>query len=107
MDFSLLQAVVSWIQEALRSAPVHIPGITRSGALLSHAVAPTSGLGLTDIWSFWRGSENSYLPELKQVIPNVDVNEDGYSGSHLLLEFRDTASSIRAFSDGTSRESDL
>src|SRR5258708_37191888 len=98
MDFSLMQAVVSWIQEALRSAAVHIPGITRSGALLSHAVGPTSGLGLIDIWLSWRGSENSYPPELKQVIPNLDDNEDGYSGSHLLLEFRDTASSIRAFS---------
>ena len=108
IDFSVLQAVISWMQEALRSAPVHLPGITRSAALLSHAVAPTSGLGLTDIWSSWRGSVNlnSYAPELEQVISNVDDNEDGYSGSHLLLKFRDTASSIRVFSDGTSRESD-
>ncbi|KAH9179366.1 midasin [Lactarius sanguifluus] len=54
IDFSLLQAVVSWIQEALRSAPVHISGITRSAVLLSNSVAPTSGFGLTDIWSSWR-----------------------------------------------------
>lgn len=79
IDFSVLQAVISWVQEALRSAPVPIPDITRSGALLFHAVAPTSGLGLTDIWSSWRGSVNlhSYPTELEQGIPN----EDGYSGS--------------------------
>ena len=85
IDFSLLQAVISWIQEALRSAPVRLPGITRSGALLSHAVAPTSGLGLTDIWSSWRGlvNFNSYPPELEQVISGEVDNEDGYSGSRI------------------------
>lgn len=85
IDFSLLQAAISWIQETLRSAPVHLPAITRSGALLSHAVSPTSGLGLTDIWSSWRGSINlnSYPPELEQVIMDVDDNDDGYSGSHI------------------------
>lgn len=85
IDFSLLQAVVSWIQEALRSAPVHLSAITRSGALLSRAVSPTSGLGLTDIWSSWRGSVtlNTHPPEVEQAIMGVDDNEDGYSGSHI------------------------
>ncbi|KAI9443340.1 midasin [Lactarius indigo] len=85
IDFSLLQAVVSWIQSALQSAQVHIPGITRSAALLSETVAPTSGFGLTDIWSSWRGSanSNSYPPELVQVIPGVDDNEDEYRGSRI------------------------
>ncbi|KAH9080394.1 midasin [Lactarius deliciosus] len=85
IDFSLLQAVVSWIQEALRSTPVHIPGITRSAALLSNSVAPTSGLGLTDIWSSWRGSANlnSSPPELVQVILGVDDDEDEYMTGRL------------------------
>lgn len=85
VDFSLLQAVISWIQEALRSAPDHLTSISRSGALLSHAVAPTSGLGLADIWSSWRVSVklNPHLPELKQAISEVDVNGDGSSGSRI------------------------
>jgi hypothetical protein len=84
MDFSLLQAVASWIQEALRSAPAHLTCISRSGALLSQAVAPTSGLGLLDIWSSWSGSVklNSHLPGLEQAISD-DVNADGYSGSRI------------------------
>jgi hypothetical protein len=87
LDFSLLQAVVSWIQEALRSAPVHFPGITQPWALLSQTVAPTSGLGLTDIWSSWRGSVDIYSrsAELGQVISGADAddNEDRYSESHI------------------------
>jgi hypothetical protein len=84
IDFSLLQAVISWIQEALRSAPVHLPRITRSEALLSRAVSPTSGLGLTDIWSSWRGSvkSKSHPSEPEQVISGVDDN-DVYRGSHI------------------------
>lgn len=85
VDFSLLQAVISWIQEALRSAPDHLTCISRSGALLSHAVAPTSGFGLADIWSSWIGSVklNTHLPELKQAISEVGVNRDGSSGSRI------------------------
>lgn len=84
IDFSLLQAVISWIQEALRSAPVRLPSIARSEAILSRAVSPTSGLGLTDIWSSWRGSvnSNSHPSEPEQVISGVGDN-DVYRGSHI------------------------
>lgn len=84
MNFSLLQAVSSWIQDALRSAPVHLPDISRSAELLSHAVASTSGLGLNDIWSSWTSSigPSSYIAELDQAILDTDDSGDGYSESH-------------------------
>ena len=83
MNFSLLQAVSSWIQEALRSTPVHLPDISRSAELLSRAVASTSGLGLNDIWSSWTSSigPSSYSAELDQAILDTDDNGDGYSES--------------------------
>ena len=84
VNFSLLQAVSSWIQETLRSALVHLPDVTRSAELLSRAVASTSGLGLNDIWSSWTSSigPSSYTSELEQVILDTDDSEDGYSESH-------------------------
>jgi hypothetical protein len=84
VNFSLLQAVSSWIQEALRSTPVHLPDISRSAELLSRAVASTSGLGLNDIWSSWTSSvgPSSYTAELEQAILDTDDSGDGYSESH-------------------------
>jgi len=84
VNFSLLQAVTSWIQEALRSALVHLPEITRSAEILSHAVASTSGLGLNDIWSSWTSSisPSSYTAELEQAISDTDDSGDGYSESY-------------------------
>jgi hypothetical protein len=84
VDFSLLQAVTSWIQEALRVAPVHLPDISRSAELLSRAVASTSGLGLSDIWSSWTSSisPNSYTLELEQATSDADDSEELYSRSH-------------------------
>ena len=83
MNFSLLQAVASWIQEALRLAPVHLPEISRPAELLSRAVASTSGLGLNDIWSSWTSSisPNSYIVELEQVDSDADDSVEAYSGS--------------------------
>jgi hypothetical protein len=83
VNFSLLQAVSSWIQEALRSTPVHLPDISRSAELLSRAVASTSGLGLNDIWSSWTSSisPSSYIAELEQAILDTDDSGDGYSES--------------------------
>ncbi|KAH9065293.1 midasin [Lactarius vividus] len=97
IDFSLLQAVVSWIQETLRSAPVHISGITQSAALLFNSVSPTSGFGLTDIWSSWRGSENlnSSPPEIVQVIPCVDDDGDEYKTGRLLKATTSTGPSSK------------
>lgn len=84
MNFSLLQAFSSWIQEALRSTQVHLPDISRSAELLSRAVASTSGLGLNDIWSSWTSSisPNSYTAELEQTISDTDDSGDGHSKSH-------------------------
>lgn len=84
MNFSLLQAFSSWIQEALRSTPVYLPDISRSAELLSRAVASTSGLGLNDIWSSWTSSisPSSYTAELEQAILDTDDSGDGYSESH-------------------------
>jgi len=84
VNFSLLQAVTSWIQEALRLAPVHLPDISRSAELLSRAVASTSGLGLNDMWSSWTSSinPNSYSLELEQATSDADDSEEAYSGSH-------------------------
>ena len=84
MNFSLLQAVSSWIQEALRSMPVHLPDINRSAELLSRAVASTSGLGLNDIWSSWTSSisPSSYTAQLEQTILDTDDSGDGHSESH-------------------------
>lgn len=84
VNFSLLQAVTSWIQEALRSTPVHLPDINLSAELLSQAVASTSGLGLNDIWSSWTSSINpsSYALELEQVTSDTDDSEEAYGGSH-------------------------
>jgi hypothetical protein len=83
VNFSLLQAVSSWIQEALRSTPVHLPDIIRSAEILSRTVASTSGLGLNDIWSSWTSSisPNSYTAELEQAILDTDDSEDGHSES--------------------------
>ena len=80
VNFSLLQAVTSWIQEALRSAPVRLPDITRSAEILSRAVASTSGLGLNDIWSSWTNSISTslYTAELEQAILDTDDSVDGY-----------------------------
>jgi hypothetical protein len=84
MNFSLLQAVSSWIQEALRSMPVHLPDINRSAELLSSAVTSTSGLGLNDIWSSWTSSisPSSYTAELEQTTLDTDDSGDGHSESH-------------------------
>jgi hypothetical protein len=84
LNFSLLQAVTSWIQEALRLAPVHLADISRSAEILSRAVASTSGLGLSDIWSSWTSSisPNSYTLELEQATSDADDSEESYSGSH-------------------------
>jgi hypothetical protein len=84
VNFSLLQAVTSWIQEALRSAPFHLPDITRSADILSHAVASTSGLGLNDIWLSWTSSisPSSYTAELEQAILDTDDSGDGHGESH-------------------------
>jgi len=84
VNFSLLQAFSSWIQEALRSTPVHLPDISRSAELLSRAVASTSGLGLNDIWSSWTSSigPSSYTAELEQAISDTDDSGDGHSESH-------------------------
>jgi len=81
VNFSLLQAVASWIQEALRLAPVHLPDISRPAELLSRAVASTSGLGLNDIWSSWTSSisPNSYIVELEQVALDADDGGEAYS----------------------------
>ena len=83
MNFSLLQAVSSWIQEALRSTPVHLPDTNRSAELLSRAVASTSGLGLNDIWLSWTSSisPSAYTAELEQAILDSDDSGDGYSES--------------------------
>jgi hypothetical protein len=84
VNFSLLQSVSSWIQEAIRSTPVHLPDISRSAELLSRAVASTSGLGLNDIWSSWTSSigPSSYTAELEQATLDTGDSEDGYSESH-------------------------
>ncbi len=84
MNFSLLQVVASWIQEALRLAPVHLPEISRSAELLSRAVASTSGLGLNDIWSSWTSSisPSSYAIELEQAASDADNSGEVYSESH-------------------------
>jgi hypothetical protein len=84
VNFSLLQAVTSWIQEALRSTPVHLPDITRSAETLSRAVASTSGLGLSNIWSSWASSisPSSYTAELEQAVLDTDDSGDGYSEFH-------------------------
>ena len=81
VNFSLLQAVTSWIQETLQSTPVHLPDITRSAETLSRAVASTSGLGLNDIWSSWTSSisPSSYATELEQAIFDTDDSGDRYS----------------------------
>ena len=86
MNFSLLQAVSSWIQETLRSTPVHLPDISRSAELLSRAVASTSGLGLNDIWSSWTSSvsPSSYSAELEQAILDSGDSGDEYSESCVL-----------------------
>lgn len=83
MNFSLLQAVTSWIQEALRLAPVHLPDISLSAEHLSRAVASNSGLGLNDIWSSWTSSisPNSYTLELEQATSDTDDSEKSYSES--------------------------
>jgi hypothetical protein len=85
VNFSLLQAVSSWIQDALRSTRVHLPDISRSAELLSRAVASTSGLGLSDIWSSWTSSigPSSYTTELEQAILETDDSGDGYSESQV------------------------
>jgi hypothetical protein len=81
MNFSLLQAVTSWIQDALRLAPVHLPMISRPLELLTRAVASTSGLGLNDIWSSWTSSisPKSYIIELEQVASDADDSGEAYS----------------------------
>lgn len=86
MNFSLLQVVSSWIQETLRSTPVHLPDISRSAELLSRAVASTSGLGLNDIWSSWTSSigPSSYTAELEKAILDTNDSGDGYSESRAL-----------------------
>lgn len=83
MNFSLFQAVASWIQEALRLAPVHLPEISLSAELLSRAVASTSGLGLNDIWSSWTSSisPSSYAIELEQAASDADNSGEVYSES--------------------------
>jgi hypothetical protein len=83
VNFSLLQAVTSWIQEALRLAPVHLPDISLSAEHLSRAVASNSGLGLNDIWSSWTSSisPNSYTLELEQATSDTDDSEKSYSES--------------------------
>jgi hypothetical protein len=85
VNFSLLQAVSSWIQEALRSTPVHLPDISRSAELLSRAVASTSGLGLNDVWSSWTSSisPSSYSAELEQAILDTDDSGDEHSESRV------------------------
>jgi hypothetical protein len=81
VNFSLLQAVASWVQEALRLAPVHLPEISQSAELLSRAVASTSGLGLNDIWSTWTSSisPSSYANELEQAASDADNSGEVYS----------------------------
>jgi hypothetical protein len=83
VNISLLQAVASWIHDALRSTPIHLPGIKTSWELLSRAVASTSGFGLNDIWSSWMRSTslNSYFPELDHAILDAIDNGSGHSGS--------------------------
>ncbi|KAH9969750.1 P-loop containing nucleoside triphosphate hydrolase protein [Russula dissimulans] len=88
VNFSVLQTVASWIQEALQLAPVHLPNVSRSAELLSRAVAPTSGFGLKYIWLSWMSSisPRSYIPELEQVIACADVSGDGYKTRSQHLE---------------------
>ncbi|KAI0304301.1 hypothetical protein B0F90DRAFT_1235505 [Multifurca ochricompacta] len=85
VDFSILQAVTSWIQDALQGAPVYLPDITQAAEILSRAVVSTTGLGLGDIWLSWTGSvtPNSYFRELEL---DVDDNGDGEKNRSQLLE---------------------
>lgn len=87
VNFSLLQAVISWIQDALRLTPIHLPDVRRSGELLSRAVASTSGFGLKDIWSSWTGSisPNSYSSKLEHAALGANDSESGHSRSHCRL----------------------
>ncbi|KAI9508874.1 midasin nuclear AAA ATPase [Russula earlei] len=88
LDFSLLQAVTSWIREDLRLAPVHLPNISRSAEHLSRAVASSSGFGLNDIWLSWMNatSPRYYMLELEQVISDADDSGDGHKIRSQLLE---------------------
>lgn len=83
VNISLLQAVASWIQDALRSTSIHLPDIKKSGELLSRAVASTSGLGLNEIWTSWMRplSLSSDFPELDHATSDAIDSGSGHSGS--------------------------
>ncbi|KAI0270022.1 midasin [Gloeopeniophorella convolvens] len=89
LDFSLLQAVSSWIQYTLQSAPAQLSELARHAEALSRAVTPTSGLGLSDIWSSWTnfGDLNpSSTFELDQGALSVSNDEDGHKIRSQLLD---------------------
>ncbi|KAI0060319.1 hypothetical protein BV25DRAFT_1871299 [Artomyces pyxidatus] len=50
VDFSTIQAVTGWMHDDLHNAPVRFSDLSFSVEVLSRLVAPSSGLGLTNIW---------------------------------------------------------
>jgi midasin len=50
-DFSAVKAVSQWIVEALENCPPLFLGLHDRANLLRNLVSPSTGLGLSDIWS--------------------------------------------------------
>lgn len=50
-NFSAVQTIVKWFSEALKHAPALFTSLQRSVQALERLVTPSSGLGLTEIWS--------------------------------------------------------
>jgi midasin len=62
-DFSTVKAVSQWLVEALEGCPSLFIGLHDRANLLRNLVSPSTGLGLSDIWSalyIERLSENSH-----------------------------------------------
>ena len=51
MDYSALQAALSWVVDALGHDPNVLPSVQSDAHALSNAIALTAGLGITKIWA--------------------------------------------------------
>lgn len=61
LDYSALQAALSWVVDALGDDPNVLPSVQSDAHALSNAIALTAGRGITKIWATFAHDARSSL----------------------------------------------
>lgn len=82
LDYAAVQALAGWIGDELVKCTQDLPHIQASYQTLSASVAPTTGLGLHEIWGAFlsrsSAAQDSRVRELDQLSQNLTPDENAY-----------------------------